>query len=587
MLPSDNIPMNSQYYLMKLSYCEKHHRISVENISPCDYKINNWQDPNPKFIQQYFDGVIILNDDTKPKKSKKKKLHLNLRFILLLMYLTSILAGVSFAVETPKNTLSQDLNSTNDLNPDLIEGNDNTTKNKIGLVSFNEAFDDGLTWNTGGNTSWIGYDNGTADYAKSTSIDDKEQTWIETTLNGPGTLKYWWKVSSENNYDYLYLFLDGAIVYGITGEVNWEQRILYLNQGLHTLRWVYQKDEMSSNGTDEGLVDGVEWIPGINPDLNSGSYAILAGVNKYPFINKLYCCDDDVYDMYRVCSEIWKMPTSNIFSLVDSLASKSNIHNMINTLAALMTAQNTFIFYFSGHGSYAPDEEPFDETDGKDEYICPYDTTKKDSTMISDDELFSWFGVLPTFKVLSIFDSCFSGGMIPNKGAINDTSLLRYMYLAACNENETCSEDSSLPNGFFTYYLTEAFKGVTDPLIDLDGDQTISVEEAFKYALNNVTLTQPYTPQIYDPDETVEFEIPEKVIAINSSIPVNDIIVNSNPFATIFELDNNINPASQVNISNQVDENNNTNSSPVQQDIIEFLTFMLVVFSGIVVFKLK
>lgn len=519
------------------------------------------------------------------------------------MYLTATLAGVSFAVDTPNDTLSSDLNLTNEVSPDLNLNSeispdlnldqDNTTKDKIGPVSFNEALDDGLTWNTGGNTSWSGYDNGTADYGKSTSLGDNQQTWIETTLNGPGTLKYWWKVSSETNCDYLYLYLDGVIVYGITGEVNWEQRILYLNQGLHTLRWTYQKDEMGSNGSDEGLIDGVEWIPGINPDLNSGTYAILVGVNKYPFINQLACCDDDVYDMYRVCSEIWKMPTSNIFSLMDDLGSKSNIQHMINTLAALMTAQNTFIFYFSGHGSYKADKEPYDETDGNDEYICPYDTQNV-STMISDDELFSWFGVLPTSKVLSIFDSCFSGGMIPNKGAINDTSLLQYMYLAACNENETCSEDYSLPNGYFTYYLTEAFMSVDNPLIDLDVDHTISAEEAFKYALNKVTSIQYYTPQIYDPDETVEFEMPEKVIAFNNStpdsIPVNDI-VNSTPFAMIFELHNPLNPAAKVNVVSQADQNNNTNSTPnstpVQPDINELLIFMLVVFSGIVVFKLK
>jgi hypothetical protein len=292
-----------------------------------------------------------------------------------------------------------------------------------------------------------------------------------------------------------------------------------------------------------------------------------------------------------VCSEIWKMPTSNIFILMDDLASKSNIQHMINTLAALMTAQNTFIFYFSGHGSIVHDEEPYDETNHYHEYICPYDTDT-DPSMISDQELFNWFGVLPTSKVLSIFDSCFSGGMIPNKGVINDSFLLQYMYLTACNELEVSYEDYSLPNGYFTYYLTEAFMSVDNPLIDLDGDHTISAEEAFKYALNKVTSKQYSTPQIYDPDQTVEFEIPEKVIAFNNSIPdsipVNDM-VNSTPFSMIVELHNPLNPA--ANVASQADLNNNTNSTPnstpVQPDMNGLLLFMLVVFSGIVVFKLK
>lgn len=45
--------------------------------------------------------------------------------------------------------------------------------------------------------------------AQSGAIDDSQESWIATEVTGPGTLTFWWKVSSESGYDWLRFYLDG------------------------------------------------------------------------------------------------------------------------------------------------------------------------------------------------------------------------------------------------------------------------------------------------------------------------------------------------------------------------------------------
>jgi hypothetical protein len=80
--------------------------------------------------------------------------------------------------------------------------------------------------------------------------------------NGPGTLTFWWSVSSEPDYDYLEFYLDGILQKGrISGEVNWNQQTFNIAAGSHFLRWRYVKDLGVSSGQDRGWVDQVGFVP--------------------------------------------------------------------------------------------------------------------------------------------------------------------------------------------------------------------------------------------------------------------------------------------------------------------------------------
>ena len=96
------------------------------------------------------------------------------------------------------------------------------------------------------------------DAAQSGNISNNHESWMQTTVSGPSTASYYWKVSSESNYDYLEFYIDGVLQNRISGSIGWHQMTNTLSSGLHTLEWRYVKDGSVSLFSDCGWVDFVE-----------------------------------------------------------------------------------------------------------------------------------------------------------------------------------------------------------------------------------------------------------------------------------------------------------------------------------------
>ena len=125
------------------------------------------------------------------------------------------------------------------------------------------ALDTTLTITTGGNANWFGqttvyYHDG--DAAQSGPITHEQKTWIRTRVTGPGTLTFWWKVSSESR-DLLVFYIDRDYMAYISGEVGWEQKTYSISEGPHILKWMYVKNPSVSGGSDAGWVDKLEFTP--------------------------------------------------------------------------------------------------------------------------------------------------------------------------------------------------------------------------------------------------------------------------------------------------------------------------------------
>ncbi|MGF1656510.1 MAG: S8 family serine peptidase [Verrucomicrobiales bacterium] len=131
-----------------------------------------------------------------------------------------------------------------------------------------------LTFSTGGNVPWAvnpfeGLNNAGA--ARSGAITDNQESWVQTTVAGAGELRFFWKVSSETDYDFLRFLINGQEQERISGELGWSQRSYVLGEGTHILRWVYDKDESVSAGQDNGWLDQVVWVPAV-PEVPTLSY---------------------------------------------------------------------------------------------------------------------------------------------------------------------------------------------------------------------------------------------------------------------------------------------------------------------------
>jgi len=105
---------------------------------------------------------------------------------------------------------------------------------------------------------------------------DHEQTSevkMEALVGAPDTISFYCKVSSEPGYDYLKFYIDGQMKDQWAGEEDWQKVSFAVNPGLHTFRWVYEKDVYVSNGDDCAWIDFIEFPPLIQSSLWAGPNA--------------------------------------------------------------------------------------------------------------------------------------------------------------------------------------------------------------------------------------------------------------------------------------------------------------------------
>jgi alpha-tubulin suppressor-like RCC1 family protein len=124
-----------------------------------------------------------------------------------------------------------------------------------------------LVWTTSPtNAAWFAQVRETHDgdvAAQSGPITHGQSSFLQTTVDGPGTLTFWWKISSEEGFDFLKFFLDNSAtpLASISGDTAWKQMTIHLAAGKHSLKWVYAKDGSVSDGQDAGWVDEVVFTP--------------------------------------------------------------------------------------------------------------------------------------------------------------------------------------------------------------------------------------------------------------------------------------------------------------------------------------
>lgn len=110
--------------------------------------------------------------------------------------------------------------------------------------------------------SWFEQDTVTRDgeAIQSGNISDNGLSFVETIAQGPGELEFWWRVSSEGNFDILKFKVDGQMVEEISGSGSWELVSYTVGAGEHRLRWEYDKDSSVSEGSDAGYLDQISYL---------------------------------------------------------------------------------------------------------------------------------------------------------------------------------------------------------------------------------------------------------------------------------------------------------------------------------------
>ena len=180
-----------------------------------------------------------------------------------------------------------------------------TVTNDVGLVSnqaitvtistpqsLNDRFF-GMTdvaLQTGGDAAWFGQNTVSLvgfPAAQSPGLADGETSILESELIGPGTLSFWWKVSSEADYDWL-VFESALETHQISGEVDWQEDSVAIAPRAQTVRWYYAKDGDTAGGTDTAWLSRVTFVPATWLDLTGSPTNGQCQLNLYGVPGQAY-----------------------------------------------------------------------------------------------------------------------------------------------------------------------------------------------------------------------------------------------------------------------------------------------------------
>jgi hypothetical protein len=130
--------------------------------------------------------------------------------------------------------------------------------------SFEYGNFDLFPWIISETTPWIITETDSYDGIKSATsgtISNSSSSTLRISIDIPetDTLKFWYKVSSEPNYDFLRFLVNGEEVFKVSGEQGWTQRETILSPGVHLLEWIYSKDGSKAVGLDRAWIDMISF----------------------------------------------------------------------------------------------------------------------------------------------------------------------------------------------------------------------------------------------------------------------------------------------------------------------------------------
>ncbi len=85
------------------------------------------------------------------------------------------------------------------------------------------------------------------------------------TISTGDSLVFYYKVSSEANYDKFYFYIDNNTKITTSGDVDWTRAAYYVPAGTHTLKFSYSKDGSVNSGSDCAWIDNISLPHQVKP----------------------------------------------------------------------------------------------------------------------------------------------------------------------------------------------------------------------------------------------------------------------------------------------------------------------------------
>ena len=156
--------------------------------------------------------------------------------------------------------------------------------------------------------------------------------------------------------------------------------------------------------TGQNLPGPTPQVPGDQPTGGTGNfYGIFTGISDYPGGGDLPECANDAIKLAETLRTTGHMTQQNQIVLTDSQVTAAAVQQAFQQMGQRVQPNDTFIFFYSGHGNQRPNSQDPRELDGVDETLVFYDRE------VVDDEMARWFDQIRGLGVLTL-DACFAGG---------------------------------------------------------------------------------------------------------------------------------------------------------------------------------
>lgn len=124
-------------------------------------------------------------------------------------------------------------------------------------------------WEFAGNSPWVITNQSPweGQYCmKSGNISHSQSSTAKVTMEVmvDGEISFYYKVSSETNYDFLSFAIDGSMKGSWSGNIGWTNATYPVQAGERTFSWHYDKDYSVSNGSDCGWIDYIIFPPSVS-----------------------------------------------------------------------------------------------------------------------------------------------------------------------------------------------------------------------------------------------------------------------------------------------------------------------------------
>jgi uncharacterized caspase-like protein len=241
-------------------------------------------------------------------------------------------------------------------------------------------------------------------------------------------------------------------------------------------------------------------------------YGLVIGIDQYnaPWLR----LGGAVNDAKVVAQALRAVNAKEVVEIIDGQATRDNISQAWNAIAAKAQPGDIVVFSYSGHGSQSDERVPGSEADGKDEFfvLAGYGPEgQANYERIVDDDLQEWFSKVPHLNVVLVADSCHSGTMTrayqqsklksrsarmgpivndslppPNPAVVDEQKnpLPHVVALSAVADDE---EDQEIPidnqsHGALSWYFAQGLHGSADS----DHDGKITAVELKDYLYENI-----------------------------------------------------------------------------------------------------